>query len=62
MRVEIKTKGKPITDKDVRALYIIGYGLNESSSDMKLENLKFFVDKMGYNLTRKEIVRHHDNA
>ena len=53
MRIEIKTKGKRITDRDVRALYMILNALNNSSSHMKVENLRFFAEKLGYEIVPK---------
>jgi len=53
MRIEIKTNGKPVTDRDVRALYMILNALNNSSPHMKLVNLQFFADKLGYKLVPK---------
>ena len=54
MRIEINTNGKLVTDKDVRALYMILNALNNSSPHMKLENLRFFADKLGYDLVQKK--------
>jgi len=54
MRINIKTKGKRITDKDVRALYIILNGLNTGSENMKKAHLEYFADKLGYKLVKKE--------
>ena len=53
MRINIKTNGKRITDKDVRALYIILNGLNTGSERMKKAHLDFFADKLGYKLVPK---------
>jgi hypothetical protein len=58
MRIEINTNGKPVTDKDVRAIYEIAHALDNSTPRMKLVNLRFFVDKLGYILIpKKEIGR-----
>jgi len=51
MRIEIKTKGK-VTDSDIRALYIIVYGLNNSTQKMKVANLQYVADKLGYKLVK----------
>lgn len=53
MQINIKTKGKRITDKDVRALYIILNGLNTGSEKMKKAHLDFFADRLGYKLIPK---------
>lgn len=54
MRIEIKTNGKPVTDRDVRVLYMIWNALNNSSPHMKLENLRYFADRTGYDLVPKK--------
>ena len=54
MRINIETKGKRITDKDIRALYIILNGLNTGGERMKKAHLEFFADKLGYKLVKKE--------
>ena len=53
MRIQIDTHGKPITDKDVRALYIILYALDNSTPRMKEANLQYIADRLGYKLVRK---------
>jgi len=53
MRIEIKTTGKPIKNKDIRALYIILYALDNSSPHMKVANLQYFADRLGYKLVKK---------
>ena len=57
MRIEINTKGKPVSDKDVRALYIIAHALDNSTNRMKVENIRFFVDRLGYLLVKKRLRR-----
>lgn len=54
MRINIETKGKRVTDKDIRALYIILNGLNTGSDRMKKAHLEFFADKLGYKLIPKD--------
>ena len=54
MKINIETKGKRITDKDVRALYIILNGLNTGSERMKKAHLEYFADRFGYKLVKKE--------
>jgi hypothetical protein len=51
MRVNIKTKGR-VKDKDIKALYLMNHALNISSAKMRIENLKFIVGKLGYNLIK----------
>ena len=53
MRINIETKGKRITDKDVRALYIILNGLNTGSKRMEKAHLDYFADILGYKLVPK---------
>jgi hypothetical protein len=53
MRIEINTNGKPITDKDVRVLYQIADALNNSTARMKVANLAYFADRLGYKLIKK---------
>lgn len=51
MRINIKTK-KPIKDKDVKALYVIGYALEKLASPrMKIPTLEFFYSKLKDNLS-----------
>jgi len=52
MRIEIKT-GKRITDRDIRALYLLAYALQTSSRRMKVANLQYIADRMGYKLVQK---------
>lgn len=52
MRIEIKTKGK-VTDPDIRALYTLVYALDYSTPRMKIANLAFVVDRLGYKLAKK---------
>jgi hypothetical protein len=52
MRIEIKTKGK-VTDPDIRALYMIVHALDNSTSRMKVANLQYVADKLGYKLVKK---------
>ncbi len=56
MRIEINTKGK-ITDKDMRALYEIADALNNSTPRMKVANLQYFADRLGYKLVKKEVTQ-----
>ena len=58
MRINIETKGKRITDKDIRALYIILNGLNTGSERMKKAHLEFFADRLGYKLVKKDGQKH----
>jgi len=52
MRIEINTS-KPVTDKDIRALHMIYHALGNSTERMKVANLQFFADKLGYKLVPK---------
>lgn len=45
MRVEIKTGGKPIKDKDIKALYVLDYAMQLSSDTMLKANLEFAISK-----------------
>lgn len=54
MRINIETKGKRITDKDVRALYIILNGLNTGSERMKKAHIEYFAQRLGYKLVKKD--------
>lgn len=45
MRVEIKTGGKPVKDKDVKALYLLQEAMRISTDRMILQNLKFIAEK-----------------
>jgi len=53
MRVNIITKGK-VKDKDIRALYLLQHALDASTPRMKIVNLSFIADKMGYKLAKKQ--------
>jgi hypothetical protein len=53
MRINIKTK-KPIKDKEIKALFIIGYALELISPRMIRPTLEFFVSHFGYKLEIKE--------
>jgi hypothetical protein len=52
MRITIKTNG-PVSDKDIRALYLLMYALDNSTPGMKIANLQYIVDRMGYELIPK---------
>lgn len=54
MIISIKTNGKRIADKDIRALYIILNGLNTGSERMKKAHLEYFADRLGYKLVPKQ--------
>jgi hypothetical protein len=45
MRVNIKTKGKPIKDADIKALYLLDHALKISSDKMRQANLNFVLSK-----------------
>jgi hypothetical protein len=46
MRVEIKTGGKPVKDKDIKALYLMQEAMKLSSSEkMRKANLDFIRSK-----------------
>ena len=45
MRIEIKTGGLPIKDKDIKVLYILDYAMQISSDRMLKANLKFAISK-----------------
>jgi hypothetical protein len=53
MRIQIKT-GNPVKDHDIRALYLIQAALEISSPHMKVANLAFFADQLGYELIPKK--------
>lgn len=44
MRINISTGGKPIYDRDIKALYILGYALQLSTDRMVNANLKFAIE------------------
>jgi hypothetical protein len=53
MRITIKTPMR-VSDRDVRALYILIYALDSSSSErMKSANLQYVADRMGYKVVPK---------
>ena len=53
MRIDIKTD-KRIVDKDIKALYVLNFALNNfSTSRMKRANLRFIADREGYLLVKK---------
>ena len=56
MRIEIKTGGKPIKDKDIKALYVLDYAMQLSTDRMLLANLEFAISKYKKKLdkSRKE--------
>lgn len=45
MRIEIKTGGKPIKDKDIKALYVLDYAMQLSTDIMLKANLEFAISK-----------------
>lgn len=45
MRIEIKTGGKPIKDRDIRALYVLDYAMQLSTDRMLNANLQFVISK-----------------
>jgi hypothetical protein len=45
MRINIKTGGKPIKDKDIKALYILNYAMQISTDKMLKANLDFVLSK-----------------
>jgi len=45
MRIDIPTGGKPIKDKDIKALYILDYAMSLSSDRMLRANLNFAIGK-----------------
>lgn len=49
MRINIKTKTK-IKDKEIRALYIIGYAFEMISARMIKPTLEFFASHFGYRI------------
>ena len=53
MRINIKIKGKPLRDKEIKALYIIRYALELCSVRMIKPTLDFFATHYGYKLERK---------
>jgi hypothetical protein len=53
MRINIKTNGR-IKDKDIRALYMIVFALEQSTPRMREHNLRFITDRYGYLLVAKE--------
>jgi len=53
MKIEIKTNRK-VTDPDIRALYTLVYALDHSTPRMKVANLQYVADRLGYKLTPKE--------
>jgi len=54
MRIEINTNGKPVTDVDIRALYLLAYALDKSSPRMMIYNLKYIADRCGFDLVKKK--------
>jgi len=53
MTITIKTP-KRITDKDIKALYLLVYAMDNSTPKMKIANLQYIADRMGYSLIKKE--------
>lgn len=52
MRVDIKTD-KRIVDRDIKALYILNFALNNfSTPKMKIANLRFIAYREGYSLVK----------
>ena len=51
MRIDIKNV--KTQDKDIRALYLIGYALESLSWRMMRATLEFFADKYGFRLIPK---------
>lgn len=53
MRIEIKTGGKPVKDKDIKALYLIREAMRISTPRMREANAKFALDKYGITVTNR---------
>ena len=53
MRIEINTGKKPVTDPDIRALYLLVFALDKSTPNMRKTNLDFVASRMGYKLVPK---------
>jgi hypothetical protein len=54
MRIDIKTKGARLVDKDIRALYLLIYALDNSTPKMKTHNLAYVADRNGFKLVKKQ--------
>jgi hypothetical protein len=52
MRIEINTNGKKVTDPDIKALYVLVYALDNSTPKMKVANLQYVADRLGYKLVK----------
>ena len=52
MRIEIKTKS-PVKDRDIKAIYLIGYALKLVDKRMIKPTLEYFADYFGYKLVNK---------
>jgi len=52
MRIDINTNGR-VKDKDIRAMFIIGYAFTIMSERMRLATLQFFADRYGYTVEVK---------
>ena len=56
MRITIKTpKGRKVGDRDIKALYLLVYALdNQSTPAMKEANLRYIADRLGYDLIKRD--------
>lgn len=54
MKITIKTP-KRIKDKDIKSLYLLIYAIDNSTPRMKVANLQYVADRMGYTLIKKEM-------
>ena len=61
MRIEIKTNGR-VTDRDLRALYLLVAALDQSTPQMKVANLEYVANKLGYKLVSDEKGASHGKA
>lgn len=57
MRINIKIKGKPLRDDEVKALYIINYALQLCSKRMILPTLEFFAGRYNFLLIHKSKIK-----
>lgn len=58
MRIEIKTNGR-VKDKDIKALYLLQRAMEISSERMKEANLKFVLEKHGFQVLNSNRVHTH---
>lgn len=54
MRINIPTGGKPIKDRDIRAIFVLDYAMKLSTDKMLKANLEYAIDKWRKKIEQKK--------